>query len=76
MNLSEECDKLQHELVNQNKVNNGASRLKSKQRSTSLQDVNQKEMKLLARINKRLSDLKSKATDNDNEDELSQEEEN
>ena len=76
MNLSEECDKLQHDLVNQNKVNNGPSRLKSKQRSTSLQDVNQKEMKLLARINKRLSDLKSKATDNDNEDELSQEEEN
>ena len=44
-------------------------RLKPKNRSSSLQDVNQKEMKLLTRINKRLNDLKNRVNSSSDDEE-------
>ena len=46
-------------------IESNQNRLKSKHRSSSLQDVTQKEMKLLERINDKLTNLKVKVTRED-----------
>ena len=87
--LSNECEKLQQEIVSQNNVDTGYVnikknfwklffyftnffknfRIKNKAKTTNnIQEVTQREMKLLSRINKRLNDLKyhvNSATDED-----------